>query len=204
MGTGGILPVRCPSQDTSVHEEVQDGLAGPRVRGEPLLRIWQCQTQSRRVKKGLLERDDEILNLAAVIGNHLFHPQSLKRRGLTTAPISKPRTRFCPGGTDFSSALRRSPTQSGEAATELQNVVRQLRQQWSTAAKRLRDRHGNTTDAGGKDRDSRADQLSANKKSLRDRHGTTRCLRIATPAPTLADTSFTARIEEHSRPLELT
>jgi len=39
-----------------------------------------------------LERDDEILNLA-VVGNHLFHPQSLKRRGLTTAHISKPRTR---------------------------------------------------------------------------------------------------------------
>jgi hypothetical protein len=58
-----------------------------------LLRIWQGQTQARRVKKGLLERDDEILNLAAAIGNHLYPPQSLKRRCLTTAHSSKPCTR---------------------------------------------------------------------------------------------------------------
>ena len=74
----GILPFRCPRQDTGVHEEVQDGLANPRVRCEPLLRIWERQAQARRVKKGLLERDDEILNLAAAIGNHHFHPQALK------------------------------------------------------------------------------------------------------------------------------
>lgn len=83
--SAGILPVRCPGQDTSVHEEVQDRFARSRVCGEELLRIGQRQTKRRRVEKGLLHGDDEILNLAASFGNHLFISMSLERLGIATA-----------------------------------------------------------------------------------------------------------------------
>ena len=192
----GILPVRCPSQDTSVHEEVQDGLAGPRVRGEPLLRIWQRQTQSRRVKKGLLERDDEILNLAAVIGNHLFHPQSLKRRGLTTAPSANPVP-------DSAQEVPISRQHSDVVPPHRSPLRRNSQGPLAANASALAQACHRTPECRAATSSTVVQRRQTITGSPRQHDGRRR-RGSRLPAPTLADTSFTARIDEHSRPLELT